>query len=132
MEAACQCGQLRVRVPGPTAAVVACHCVACQQRTGSPFGVAAYYPDNVVIVEGAAKRFDRPTALGGSFENYFCPACGSTVYFRGSKNAGVTGVAIGMFTTLHTMSPVRSVWEQSMHHWVTIPCAQDHFPMGRT
>ena len=105
--------------------------MACQQRTGSPFGVAAYYPDSQVIVEGVATRFDRETALGGNFENYFCPECGSTVYFRGSKNAGVTGVAIGMFTATHAMSPVRSVWEQSMHHWVTIPTAQEHFAKGR-
>lgn len=131
MEAACQCGQLKVRVPGPMVAVVACHCVACQQRTGSPFGVAAYYPDSEVIVEGVAKRFDRHTALGGAFENYFCLECGSTMYFRGSKNAGVTGVAIGMFTSERAMSPIRSVWEQSMHHWVTIPCALDHFARGR-
>jgi len=131
MEAACQCGQLKVRVPAPTAAVVACHCVACQQRTGSPFGVAAYYPDSEVFVGGVAKRFDRHTALGGNFQNYFCPECGSTVYFRGSKNQGVTGVAIGMFTAEHAMSPVRSVWEQSMHPWVTIPTAPEHFAKGR-
>jgi hypothetical protein len=131
MEATCQCGQLKVRVPGPTQAVVACHCVACQRRTGSPFGVAAYYPDDQVSVEGEAKRFDRPTALGGMFENYFCPECGSTLFFRGQKNAGVTGVAIGAFIDAHDMAPIRSVWEQSKHAWVTIACAAQHFAHGR-
>lgn len=131
MEAECQCGQLRVSVPGPTVAVVACHCIACQRRTGSPFGVAAYYPDAEVIVSGLSRRFERPTALGATLENFFCPDCGSTVYFRGSKNAGVTGVPIGAFVDHHAMSPIRSVWEQSRHAWVTISTATQTFEQGR-
>lgn len=131
LEATCQCGQLRVRMPGPSPAVVACHCIACQRRTGAPFGVAAYYPDDQLTIEGIAKRYDRPTALGGTFENYFCPECGSTVYFRGTKNVGMTGVAIGAIAGAHAMAPVRSVWEQSMHPWVTIPTAAQHLVQGR-
>jgi hypothetical protein len=131
MIATCQCGRLKVHTPGPTQAVVACHCIDCQRRTGSPFGVAAYYPDNEVTVEGASKRYVRKTALGGDFENFFCPECGSTVYFKGSKNVGVTGVAIGAIVDAHAMAPIRSVWEQSMHAWVSIPTAAQHLPQGR-
>ena len=132
MIAQCQCGQLQVDVPGPSPAVVACHCIACQRRTGSPFGVAAYYPDAQVRVTGRSIRFDRATETGGVFENHFCPDCGATVFFRGAKNAGVTGVALGAFVDRHEMAPVRSVWEQSRHPWVTIPTAQQTFAQGRT
>ena len=132
MKAQCQCGQLNVEVPGPSAAVVACHCIACQRRTGSPFGAAAYYPNDQVHVTGVSVRYDRATDLGGAFENHFCPDCGATVFFRGSKNAGVTGVAIGAFVDHHEMAPVRSVWEQSKHPWVSIPTALQHFDRGRT
>jgi hypothetical protein len=111
--------------------VVACHCIACQRRTGSVFGVAAYYPHDQVKVEGKAKRFDRPTDLGGMFENYFCPECGTNLYFKGSKNPDVTGVAIGSFVDHHDMVPVRSVWEECSHPWVSIPAAQQHFERGR-
>lgn len=131
MKASCQCGQLTVSVPGPTMAVVACHCIACQRRTGSPFGVAAYYPHADVVVAGEARRFDRPTALDGVFENYFCPQCGTNLYFRGTKNPEMTGVAIGCFVDGHAMVPIRSVWEQSRHAWVTIPTAMQHFEQGR-
>ncbi|VXC88085.1 GFA family protein [Sphingomonas sp. AX6] len=113
MKAQCQCGQLIVTMPGPTVAVVACHCIACQRRTGSPVGVAAYYPDSQVIVSGQSKRFERPTALGATLENFFCPDCGSTVYFRGSKNAGVTGIPIGAFVDPNAMVPIRSVGAES-------------------
>lgn len=131
MKAQCQCGQLSVSVPGETPAIVACHCIACQRRTGSPFGVAAYYADDQVVATGISKRFERPTALGATLENFFCPECGSTVFFRGSKNPGVTGVPIGAYVEPHTMAPIRSVWEQSRHRWVTIPTAQQAFDMGR-
>ena len=131
MKASCQCGQLTVDLPGPTVAVVACHCLACQRRTGSPFGLAAYYPHDQIMIHGKATRFDRTTDLDGMFENYFCPSCGSTVYFRGSKNPDVTGIAIGAIVDPHDMVPVRSVWEQSRHSWVTITTALQHFEKGR-
>lgn len=130
LKAQCQCGQLCVTVPGPTFAVVACHCLACQSRTGSPFGLAAYYPHEQIEISGEARRFDRQTEHG-TFEQYFCATCGTTLYFHGAKNPGVTGIALGAFTDPHSMVPVRSVWEQSKHPWVTIPTAIQHFEQAR-
>lgn len=131
MRASCQCGQLRVEVPGPTPAVVACHCRACQKRSGSPFGEAAYWPHADVTIAGEARQFDRSTDLGGVFSQFFCPVCGSTVYMRGTKNPSMTGVPIGLFDDPHAMQPIRSVWEESRHPWVEIPTALQHFPRGR-
>lgn len=131
MKATCQCGQLTVELPGPTVAVVACHCIACQRRTGSPFGVAAYYPHDQIRACGTATRFDRNTELDGVFENYFCPACGSTVYFKRTKNPDSTGIAIGAIIEPHEMAPIRSVWEQRRHPWVSISTAVQHFEKGR-
>jgi hypothetical protein len=71
MRAECQCGQLVAELPGPPAAVVACHCVDCQRRTGSPFGILAYYATDQVAISGEAKRFERPTAEGNVFETFF-------------------------------------------------------------
>ena len=131
MKASCQCGQLHVTVPGPTFAVVACHCIACQKRTGSPFGEAAYYPHDQVKIEGASKQFTRPTDLGGTFDQFFCEACGTTVFMRGTKNPDVTGIPIGLFDDAHSMQPIRSVWEDRRHQWVEITTATQHFPRAR-
>jgi hypothetical protein len=131
MKASCQCGQLRVTVPGPTIAVVACHCLACQKRSGSPFGEAAYYPHAQVEIEGNAKQFSRPTDLGGVFDQFFCADCGTTVFMRGSKNPDMTGVPIGLFDDDHAMQPIRSVWEDRRHIWVEIPTAAQHYPKAR-
>ena len=41
--AACSCGQLRLTVEGEPVRVSICHCLACQRRTGSVFGVQARF-----------------------------------------------------------------------------------------
>lgn len=38
--AACSCGSLAITTTGEPRRVSACHCLACQKRTGSAFGVA--------------------------------------------------------------------------------------------
>jgi len=132
MRAMCQCGKLAVELPGPTPAVVACHCIDCQRRTGSPFGVLAYYLADQVTITGASTRFARATASGSVFETYFCGVCGSTVYARAGKHPTMIGVAVGAIADPRFQAPVRSVWEQSMHCWVRMPGDAEHFPQGRT
>ena len=131
MRAQCQCGQLAAQLPGCTPAVVACHCISCQRRSGSPFGVLAYYPAEWVTVSGEATRFERPADSGGAFETFFCPRCGSTVYAKASKHPAMIGVAVGAIADPDFQPPVRSVWEATMHKWVTMPEHIQHSPEGR-
>ena len=131
MKAECQCGQLVVKLSGPASAIVACHCIDCQRRSGSPFGVLAYYPADQLTIGGEAKRFARPTAAGNVFETFFCPECGSTVYARAAKHPTMIGVAVGAIADPDFQAPVRSVWEQSMHRWVRMPGDAQHFAQGR-
>jgi hypothetical protein len=132
MKAQCQCGQLTALLPGPTPAVVACHCTCCQRRSGSPFGVLAYYPAGQVVISGEAKRYSRPTASGGRFETLFCPECGSTIAATAPKHPTMIGIAIGAIADPAFQPPVRSVWEASMHLWVKMPEDVQHFREGRT
>jgi hypothetical protein len=113
-------------------AVVICHCFACQKRSGSPFGEAAYYPHEQVVIAGRSRQFTRSTNAGGTFDQFFCPECGTTVFMRGAKNPDVTGIPIGLFDDAHTMQPVRSVWEDRLHGWVAVPEDIQHFPRART
>lgn len=131
MKAECQCGQLTVEISPADPSVIACHCVACQRRSGSPFGVIAYYPAECLTISGEATRYERPTDEGNRFETFFCAVCGSTVYARSSKHPDMIGVTIGAMANRDFQAPIRSVWEQSMHHWVAIPGEVQHFPRGR-
>lgn len=132
MQASCQCGELTVTLHGQPEAVVACHCIACQRRTGSVFGVLAYYPDDRVRIAGAATRFTRPGASGDAFQTFFCPVCGATVYVRTGRHPAGVGVAVGAIGDPGFAPPVRSIWESAMHGWVSITSAEQHFPRGRS
>src|SRR5262245_224853 len=130
-EARCSCGALTLSIAEATPVVVACHCLDCQRRSGSPFGVGAYYPAASVTIAGEAKEYGRDTPSGSKFRSYFCPTCGSSVYWKTDKHPTSIGVAVGAIADKNFPAPARSVWEQSKHEWVEIAPAGQHFPRGR-
>jgi hypothetical protein len=99
----------------------------CQRRTGAPFGVGAFYPAEVVVTAGATKQYTRAAASGAKVQTYFCPNCGSTVYWKADNLPGFFGVAIGALADPNYPPPVRSIFEQSKHIWVKIDGAAEHF-----
>ena len=62
-EASCSCGKLRVTCEGDPKYVLACHCLDCQRRTGSVFGVSAYFRQAQITPSGADKIFVRDGGL---------------------------------------------------------------------
>ena len=126
-DARCSCGAVTLSLPEePSKLIVACHCIDCQRRTGAPFGVGAYYPADVTI-SGTSKEFTHAAASGGKIHNYFCPQCGSTVYWKLSNLPALIGVAVGAMANPKYPAPVISVFEQSKHDWVQIDGAVEHF-----
>jgi hypothetical protein len=130
MKAECQCGQLTADMPEKSLITIACHCVACQRRTGAPFGVLAYYRRDQVVIEGDTKSYKRTSAEGNAVETFFCPICGSTVYLKLGKQPDLIGIAVGAIADPALRAPVWSVWEQSKHHWIAMPENVQHFEHG--
>jgi hypothetical protein len=127
-DARCSCGAVKLSLPEqPSRIIVACHCIDCQRRTGAPFGVGAYYLADVVSISGNSKEFSHAAASGGEIHNYFCPQCGSTVYWKVTNLPGMIGVAVGAMADPNYPAPVISVFEQSKHDWVQIDGAVKHF-----
>ena len=50
--ASCSCGQLSATTTGAPVRISICHCLACQRRTGSVFGMQARFPEAAVTVQG--------------------------------------------------------------------------------
>ena len=132
MQASCQCGALTAEISDdaePT--VVVCHCIDCQRRSGSQFGSIAYYARESVTITGKAEEFSRGTDSGNVFTTGFCPTCGSTVFARPSFMPQIVGVTVGTFADPAFPPPVRSVYEQSRHDWITIPETTSRHLRGR-
>ena len=132
MYAQCQCGQLSADVTTTADAIAACHCRDCQRRSGSPFGVIAYFPADAVTVTGVAKTYTRATDSGASFTTGFCLDCGATIWARAGKHPASIGIPVGAFADPDFAPPMRSVFEHSRHAWVEMPADIPRFPRGRS
>lgn len=118
--ASCCCGQLRIEVHGEPLGVGMCHCLACQQRTGSVFAVLASYRAPYTVI-GEATEFVRRGDHGSAFRFRFCPVCGSTVFHTEEGVEGRVSVAVGAFADPSFAPPTVSVYDTRRHGWVTLP-----------
>lgn len=125
--ARCHCGSLRAIAADPPNRVYICHCQACQRRTGSVLHAGAYYPKEQVAPEGEANVYVREGSEGRKLRFYFCPACGTTVYWEADHSPDLRGVAVGCFADPDYFAPMYSVWEQSMHPWFTPPACVEGY-----
>ena len=122
-EAACHCGQLRLEVDGDPWMVSICHCLACQRRTGSAFGMqAAFRPDQVKIV-GKFSDYSRISDEADRKEHvfHFCPDCGSQVFYTEPTQPDVIVVSVGSFADPAFPAPTESSYDWRRHSWVALP-----------
>jgi hypothetical protein len=129
--AQCQCGNLRVTADGEPDAIVACSCRDCQRRSGSPFGEGAYYARDRVTIAGDAHEYVRATDAGNTFHTFFCPSCGTSLYFFSSRDPNRLGVAVGGFADRDFPAPHRSVFDESKHAWIAFPADVPGYARGR-
>lgn len=119
--AACACGRIRLDCVGDPVRVSVCHCLACQQRTGSVFGAQARFRrDQVLTAEGVATRFTRTGDSGATITFHFCPACGSTVYWEVPALPDFVVIAVGAFADPAFPAPTVSVYEDRQHPWAAL------------
>jgi hypothetical protein len=120
--AACSCGQLTVTIAGEPDYVAACSCLECQKSTGSVFGVSTYWPKAAVVsIMGNSTCWRRGSSAGRWIDNYFCPVCGSTLYWYMEGAPASIGVSAGNFADPAFPPPTYAVWCESKHPWVTFP-----------
>lgn len=115
----CACGELAVVCAGDPLSVSLCHCLDCQKRTGSVFGIAAFFLRIDIKVSGAFRDFARPSDSGHDVIFHFCPRCGSTIFWEPSRRPDHVAVAVGAFGDPHFPKPGKSVYLQHRHHWVS-------------
>jgi len=118
--ASCSCGQLTVTTSGEPVRISVCHCLACQRRTGSAFGVQARFPRDAVTVTGRGTRYVRTADSGKTVTSTFCPDCGATVYYELELVPGFIGIPVGGFADPGFTPPQVSIYEEHRHPWVVL------------
>jgi len=115
--ATCACGQLRVACAGEPQLVSLCHCGQCQKRTGSAFGVAAFFRREAVTTDGRAQRHTRIGDSGMTITFHFCPICGSSVFWEPQRKPDAVAVALGAFADPAFLAPTQEVYVEHRHRW---------------
>ena len=96
--ASCSCGVVTVTVTGDPAFQAVCACRECQSRTGSAFGMSAYFNEAQVLEKtGAPTTYRRMSNKGRWLDFRFCPVCGVTVWWEAEFLPGKIGVAGSLF-----------------------------------
>jgi len=116
--ATCACGQLRIACTGDPAKVSLCHCLECQKRTGSTYGVGAFFLREQVEANGSFRTYRRNGDSGFAVNFYFCPDCGSTVFWEPERRPDFIAVAVGSFADPAFPAPSQSVYGERRHPWV--------------
>lgn len=129
--ARCACGRLRVSIAREPLQIVACHCDFCQKRTGSAFYVGAFYiRGDDFEISGETKIYNGVaangvgTVAGDDVSFFFCPTCGSTVFYI-FKGRPIVGIAVGSFVDPSFPTPTVECHVGMRHGWLSpIPSAE--------
>ncbi len=130
-EGGCQCGAIRYVVDGPPALVFACHCTACQRRSGSAFTVSLIVPDRQFrLTRGTPKPQTRTADSGGTLTHWFCADCGTPILGmrRGAGTEFFQTVRLGTLDDASGLRPTVHTWTRSAQDWVAIPTGPLSFP----
>jgi hypothetical protein len=124
--AACSCGQLHLTAKGDPIRISMCHCLACQRRTGSAFGIQARFASDHISIVGRHTDFVRVSDEGDrSATFHFCPDCGATVFYTISESPDVVAVPVGAFADPTFPPPTVSVYESRRHPWLAVNAPLD-------
>ena len=119
-EGGCLCGTTRYRTHGEPEFSIICHCRTCQLRTGSAFGVGAYFREpNVTFLSGTRKTHEfHSDETGRWIRTEFCNRCGTSVSWTIEMRPGIRAIAAGTFDKPGWHEITRQIWTRSSHHWL--------------
>lgn len=131
-EASCSCGQLTVSAEGDPIRVSVCHCLACQRRTGSAFGVQARFQRERVTTSGEWQEYVRLADDDGEPRRFrFCGQCGATMFWVFDNSPELIVIPVGAFADPDFPAPRRVVYEPRRHPWLQIRGAEIEHPDWR-
>jgi hypothetical protein len=126
--AQCRCGAVEARCQGDPVRVSVCHCLICQQRSGSVLAVQARFAKEDVAILGSTKTFHRVNEEGTRSRFLFCIECGCTIAYMVDNFPDLVAIPVGAFADPNFPAPHYSVYEGRKHAWVAVVGPQiEHF-----
>jgi len=125
--ATCCCGKAAIEVEGEPKIHLVCHCNNCKKRTGSGFGVSAYFADSQVKSKQGETEIYEINNADTQQARHFCKSCGTTLYWKILRFPGfpgiaeMTGIAGGCFAENPLPEPSISAFNEHKCAWLELP-----------
>ncbi|MEE8443825.1 MAG: GFA family protein [Alphaproteobacteria bacterium] len=128
----CLCGAIRFRVGGEALRIANCHCDDCRKATGASFATNVFINEaDLTILQGTPKSFDHQADSGATMTKQFCGNCGTQLFGRGSRSAGVLHVKVGAIDDAGFVRPAIDVFVSRKLPFIRLSDETEHFEQGR-
>ena len=116
----CQCGAVRYRLQGPLPAAYACHCGECKKQTASAFSLSVPIDTAQLRWTGDPAMFETTAFSGARKLCYFCAACGTRLWHRGSEDSASATLKVGTLDDPSGIEPMGHLWVSKIHPGISI------------
>jgi hypothetical protein len=87
-------------------------------RSGSAFSYTATFTAEALITAGEAASWERVSEEGHRSRRFFCPRCGSTVWYEIDRRPGMISLPAGGFADPAFPAPTVEVFGERRQHWL--------------
>ncbi|MGI9627567.1 MAG: GFA family protein [Longimicrobiales bacterium] len=120
-EGGCLCGDVRYSLLEDPIGLHACHCVNCQTRTGSAFGMTMVVQDkSAEILQGKLKLYSFTTRDGLAKRTRCCPNCATCVWGE-IGDTGLIALQPGTLDDTAWLEPIAHIFTSHAQTWVETP-----------
>ena len=121
-EGGCACGAVRYGLKTSPLVVHACHCRDCQRLTGAAYATnAGIEENNVQLISGELKSFNRKGGSGADHEVFSCSLCSTAVWSKYAGGVSMLFLRVGTFDNPELVSPHTHIFTRSKHPSVVLP-----------
>ena len=128
----CLCGQVQISVRGEPLRVGICHCMDCQQLTGTAFSTYVYADKaGFKLLGGKPKIYVKTGSSGAKRAQAFCPECGSRIYASAAvPEPERYNLRVGTIRQRRELRPQTQLWCRSALGWaMDLASVQPQHPM---
>ncbi|MFO6423331.1 GFA family protein [Motilimonas sp. KMU-193] len=112
---ACHCQSVKYEIHGDIKKIVNCHCQLCRGMNGAAFSTyAVALQSDFKLVAGELAHFN----VTDNATKHFCPTCGTAIFNRNAKLAGLNMLYFGTIQAATAMKPDVNVFCESKLDWL--------------
>lgn len=121
--AECCCGKNEITISGDPMMHGICSCDNCKKRTGSAFGISAYYCTDQIVGDlptSVCEYKFQHNEMNHEQKRYFCNSCGTTLFWYISSFKNTIGIAGGCFIREPLPTPLQHANYKQKCAWLTL------------